>query len=338
MAKRPPEKLNRRDFLKITALMAGGLAAAGLSARGGLLAQLAASQAVTVREQRYLMGTVIHLAVVAPDRAAGLEAVQAAFERMESLIGLFDPRRTGGTLAELNRLGRLDNPPPEFVLLLQQALSYGKLTGGAFDVTVKPVVDAYRRGQTDVTAELQRVDYRQVRVEANGISFGLPGMEVTLDGIAKGRVVDGGVAALQAAGCEQVVVEAGGDLFARGLGDGGPWRVAVAHPRGGSGRDWLAVFEVRDRAVATSGDYLNAFTTDYSRHHIIDPRRGVPTAGLCSATVIAPDTTQADALGTALMVMGAAEGLDWVEGQPDVECLLVTKSLAVHRSSGFPPG
>lgn len=331
MANQPPIKVNRRDILKVTALMGG------LAAGGSLLDRVLAPGPVKVSEQRYLMGTLIHLTVIAESREAGRAAVSAVFDRMEDRIRLFDHRRPDSPLARLNRQGKLDDPPGELVALLRKALAIGGLTAGAFDITVKPVIDAYRRGNRDISAELQRVDYRQVEVADHQVSFGITGMQVTLDGIAKGRVVDAGIQALKSLGFDRVLVEAGGDLFAHGLDqDERPWKVAVMHPRPRSEQRWLATLDVSDRAVATSGDYMNSFTSDYSLHHIIDPRLGVSAAELCSVTVIAPDTTLADAYGTALMVMGVAEGLAFVERQANIECLLVAKDLSTHRSAGFP--
>jgi thiamine biosynthesis lipoprotein len=171
------------------------------------------------------------------------------------------------------------------------------------------------------------------------VSLGIPNMQLTLDGIAKGRVVDAGVAALKKFGFDQVLVEAGGDLYALGLNHHQqPWRIALMHPRAKAKQPWLTTLSVRNRAVATSGDYLNSYSADYSINHIIDPRLGVSAVELCSATVLARDTAQADAFGTALMVLGVEAGLDFVEKQAEVECLLVSKDLSCHPSSGFPTG
>lgn len=327
------QKISRRDVLKITALMGG------LAAGGRFLSRTLTPPAVRVSEQRVLMGTIIHLALIAESRDVGQAAIQAAFDHMEAQIQLFDPRQQDGPVGHLNRLGELNQPPSELVALLRQALAYGDITGGAFDITVKPVVDAHRQGWQIHSEALKRVDYRQVNVSDDLISFGLPGMEITLDGIAKGRVVDAGVEILQSHGFDRVLVEAGGDLFAQGLNhQEQPWRIAIRHPRAEAEVPWLAKLDAANYAVATSADTMNSFRSDHSLHHIIDPRMGVSPLELCSATVIAPSTTQADAFATAVMVMGLEEGLAFIEHQEETACLLVTKSLSVHRSSGFPVG
>jgi len=327
------QKISRRDVLKITALMGGVVAG------GRFLNRTLTPAAVRVSEQRVLMGTIIHLTLIAENQDAGQAAIQAAFDHMEAQIQLFDPRQQDGPVRRLNRLGKLNQPPSELVALLRQALAYGDLTGGAFDVTVKPVVDAHRQGRQIHSEALKLVDYRQVNVRDDHISLGLPGMEITLDGIAKGRVVDAGVEILQSHGFDRVLVEAGGDLFAQGLNyQEQLWRIAIRHPRAKSGSPWLAKLDAANCAVATSGDSMNSFRSDHSLHHIIDPRMGVSPLELCSATVIAPSTTQADAFATAVMVMGLEDGLAFIENQKETACLLVTKSLSVHRSSSFPVG
>jgi thiamine biosynthesis lipoprotein len=93
---------------------------------------------------------------------------------------------------------------------------------------------------------------------------------------------------------------------------------------------------VHDRAVATSGDYLQYFTEDRRLHHIVDPRTGVSPRELASVSVIAPDAATADVLSTALMVMPMAAGIALVNSLPDVEALFISKDLQVRRTSGFP--
>ena len=323
--------INRRDVLKITALMGG------LAAGGGLLKSLLMPRPVTVSRQRYLMGTIINLTLIAENRHVAQEAARVVFAHMEEQIHIFDPRQAQGPLARLNRQGRLDHPPRALVTLLRQALAIGTLTAGAFDVTIKPLLDAYQRGESDIAALLHLVDHRQVEVADERIEFGIPGMQVTLDGIAKGRVVDAGVEVLKMFGFDRVLVEAGGDLFAQGRNDQERnWKIAVEHPRPKAEPSWLATFDVHNAAVATSGDYRKPFTSEHRLHHILNPRSGLSNTGLASATVIAPDTTQADAFATALMVMGLEKGLAFIEQQDRVECLLVTKELSIHRSSDFP--
>ena len=180
-----------------------------------------------------------------------------------------------------------------------------------------------------------------IALENNTLRFERVGMSVTLDALAKGRVIDEGAAALRSCGFSQVIVEAGGDLAAAGFcPDGSPWQVGVPSPCAQDHPGMLAVFPVETAGgitgVATSGDYQDAFSADFQRNHLIDPATGNSPQDLASGTVLAKSAMDADALSTALMVLGSERGIALVDQMPDVEALLVGKNLQIHRSAGFP--
>jgi thiamine biosynthesis lipoprotein len=282
------------------------------------------------------MGTRIHLTVVAEDRRRAEAAIETTFDAMQQLIAIFDHRQPGTPLAILNREGTVEDAPPALIDLLTHAVAYGELTGGAFDITVKPLLDARRAGVKDVASLRSLVDFRQIKINGQRVRLGIPGASITLDGIAKGRVIDGGVDALRRLGFDHVLVEAGGDLRTLGSrADGAPWRVGIAHPRGAGQGEILSVLPVGAQAVATSGDYMNSFTADFSQHHILDPRAGRSPVDLASATVLAATAMDADALGTALMVLGSVDGLTLAEQLPAVEAVLVTKDLRILKTRGL---
>jgi len=324
-------RISRRHFLKIVA--GAGLATGlGASLTRRLRPDFASAQ---ITETRVMMGAIVTLTVAAPNRRTAQHAVEATFAEMARLVDLFDHRRPRSPLARLNRERRLPAAPPELIDVLTVARHYGALTAGAFDVTIKPLWDALRAGETAVEPLHDLIDYRLLRVVDSSITLARSGMSVTLDGIAKGHVVDGGVATLRRLGFNHVLVEAGGDLVAHGQrGDGAPWRVGVAHPR--QGATPLTSLSLTGCAAATSGDYAHAFSADYSQHHILDPRRGRSPAELASVTILAPTATDADALSTAVLVMGPEAGLALLERLPHVEGLLVTKEMARLPTAGFP--
>ena len=325
----PQQRITRRSFLTITAV-AGTLLAAGQAVnltrqRGQIM----------VRDQRLLMGTTIHLAVAAPSESDGKAAIDATFAAMQRLIALFDYRRPDSTLSTLNRDGIVHDAPTEFMALLALAQTIGAQSAGAFDVTVQPILDARRRGEADLVPLLALVDYRRLHVDSRSIYLETPGMAVTLDGLAKGRVIDEAVASLHSVGYDHVLVEAGGDLAGRGSRmDAQPWRVGLAHPRNNSAL--LTTVNLVDAALATSGDYMNYLAQDFSAHHIVDPRTGVSPSELAAATVLAPTATEADALSTALMVLGVEQGKTLLAQRPGTEALFVTKSMEAIRTEGFP--
>lgn len=329
----PSEKVSRRDFLKITAVAGLSLGLGVASARRWL----EKGDFVKITETHYLMGTVINFSVLASDKDQGQRAIQATRAEMERLITIFDHRNPNTQLAKLNSTGSLDQPSFELVALLQRALGISTLTSGAFDITVKPLVDALRDGEDDYLSLLELVDYRKILIKDAQIKFTQPNMSVTLDGIAKGHIVDGGVAVLRSLGFESVLVEAGGDMLASSDSvEKHDWKIGINNPRFTKKPDYIADFSINNQAVATSGDYVHHFSSDFSQHHIINPHSGFSPTQLSSVTVIAPSATEADALSTALMVLGVDDGLAFVEKLSGVEALFATKDQALYHSVGFP--
>jgi thiamine biosynthesis lipoprotein len=322
--------LSRRDFLKITAL-------AGAAVGMGATVQRFLSNGTGMRkvsETYQLMGTIVNFVLIAESEDQAHAALQQTVDEMRRLIQMYDYRQPESPLGQLNAKGITRHAPAELIATVQQALNFGSLSHGAFDITVQPLFDAMRSGQP-LSGEFQKlVDYRSMSINGDDISFARPGMAVTLDGIAKGSVVDGGVAMLQRLSFTNVLVEAGGDMMAKGCPNEDGWKIGIAHPRHPS--KTIATISIQDQAVATSGDYMNYFSSDLSAYHIIDPRTGRSPVHLASATVIAPTAAKADALSTTMMVLGVQDGLAMIEQLPGTAALLVTKDMAVYRSSTFP--
>jgi thiamine biosynthesis lipoprotein len=253
---------------------------------------------------------------------------------------MFSRYRRETFISRLNRDGIVRGVPPEVVHVVQSALEYSALTGGAFDVTVAPLLDLYRSsfdrtGAPPPESELDKafslVGYRHVLVDDGAISFGKRGMSVTLDGIAKGYIVDRAVRVLEELGAKRVLIDAGGDMGTvgeRSPGEG--WRLAIQHPR--NQKSYLGTLQLHGESVATSGDYLQYFTEDKRLHHILDPRTGRSPAYTSAVTVVTPTAMEADALSTAVFVLGPRDGLRLLNQLQNVEGVIVTKRQEVLRS------
>jgi thiamine biosynthesis lipoprotein len=252
------------------------------------------------------MGTLVSVVALDASRERVEDAIEQAFAEMARLVALLGRHDSSSPVAELNARGRMSDAPPELLTLLQRARRLYFVTRGVFDVTVQPLVDLFRatRGAPKPIEWVEAVGLvglDRLRVAGRTLSFDRSGMGLTLDGIAKGFVVDRMAETLAGRGVHRFLINAGGDIRARGGKEGGqPWQVGVRDPRDPD--TLLEVVTLRDGAIATSGNYERAVA------HIVDGRGGWASHASASASVSAPDATAADALATALFVLGPTQG------------------------------
>jgi thiamine biosynthesis lipoprotein len=235
--------------------------------------------------------------------------------------------------------------PPDLRALIRRGLEMGELTGGAFDITwaalwglwdfkaETPRVPA----DTEIDARVALVGGQRVVIDDDDGTVFLPerGMVIGLGGIAKGHALDRSAVALRKAGVERFLISAGGQLMLGASRGERGWRVGIRDPRGAPD-DAFASLELTETSVSSSGDYERFFVLDGVRyHHILDPRTGRPARGLRGVTVVARDATLADALSTALMVLGRERAVSLVESLDGVEAVLVDDDAAVHVTSGL---
>lgn len=301
--------------------------------------------AATARETRSLplMGTVFDVSLPA-GRPDAFDAVFAIFKDVDDKMSEW---REGSPLAEINRAAgaRAVAVPADLRALLHRSVELAALTDGAFEPTWAALWGLWDFKAKEpklpspdaVAAAVKLIDHRGVTIDdaAGTVRLARPGMKIGLGGIAKGWALDRAAEALRARGITSFLLSAGGQVYAGGKNGAAMWKVGVRDPRGGPD-EFFAVIEVADASVSTSGDYERFFERDGVRyHHILDPKTGMPSRGLRSATVIAADATLADALSTAVMVLGRERGLALVERLPGVQALVVDDHGRIGASTNL---
>ena len=300
---------------------------------------ISCGQPVLYKETRMLMGTIVSIEMVVGSSGVAngiMDKVWAEAERLERVFSRYLPE------SEISLINReaFYRPVPvsdEMMNVLSRAADISRLTDGAFDISVGPLMKIWgffpeREGRIPSEAELAaclaRVGWQAIELNQSErtVHFLKPGLEIDLGALAKGYVVDRLTALLIEEGIENALVNAGGDIYCLGeYPGGGNWRIGLEHPRDED--EILTVLELKNRAVATSGDYRNYFIRSRLRYsHIIDPETGRPSQSkVVEVSVMAPDCLTADGLATAMFVMGADKGINLLKKIDDVDGVIVTE-------------
>jgi len=325
-----------------------------------MMMALACTACLPQKEMRLVgktMGTTYHIKVVAGrfDSAADLQArIDQRLSEINRSMSTYDPN---SEISQFNRIREVDayfTPSDDFTAVLRVAAELHRLTEGAWDGTLDPLINLWgfgRKGPTDtlpdedaIQAALSHVGFDRIRMDASGaIAKKDPAVTLDLASIAKGYGVDVIARLLAESGYRDYLVEIGGEVVAQGRRrDGNPWMVGINRPdKTASATDVYKAIPLVDRAMATSGDYRIFFRSgDQTYSHILDPRTGRPVDnGVVSATVVAANCMVADGLATALMVMGPQKGVDLINRLEGVECLIVVRKpdgrFVDHPSRGF---
>ncbi len=271
------------------------------------------------------------------------------FSRMEELDGLLSTYIESSAVSALNR-GAGGGPmavPFEVYEVVRHGIAYSQLSGGAFDITIGPLIQLWGvtgdtprvPSESEISAALEFVDFRRIVLLESGKRILLEGQGMLLDlgGIAKGYAADEAAKILREQGHSQGLINFGGNIVAIGSRpDGTPWRIGIQHPEESRG-DTIAIVEVADRTVVTTGKYERFFLhNDVRYHHIIDTKTGYPVEnGLASVTIITDSSMKADALSTAVFTLGLTAGLELIRSFDGVEAVLVTEEGVIHVTEGI---
>jgi thiamine biosynthesis lipoprotein len=303
-------------------------------------------QAEWLHREEAIMGTRCAVELWAEDRRAGEAAIEAVFadmRRIDAAMSTYKPD------SEVSRVNASAGKGPvaisaELFALLETAQQYSKLSNGVFDITYASVGYLYdyrahvRPDGSAIDKALSSIDYRQLRLDPakRTIAFGKPGMRIDLGGIGKGYAVDRGIDILKARGVAHAMVNAGGDTRVLGDRRGQPWVIGIRHPDRAD--EVVLRIPLEDAAFSTSGDYERYFDEDGVRyHHIIDPKTGQSPHGVRSVTVIAATATRTDGLTKTVFILGAKEGIAFIDRLEDADAIVIDAAGKVSYSKGLQP-
>jgi thiamine biosynthesis lipoprotein len=338
---------NRRCFLR---WIAGGLASTQILLSGGSRREATADEesaqasanAQPVTKTSWALGAEVSLTAWHPQPKVAAVAIEAAFEELRLVDRLLSLYRNDSQVCVLNRDGVLDNPHRYLVDVLQHAKGMSRRSAGAFDVSVQPLwklyAEASQQGEVPspelVENARKTVDWRRIECTAKRIRLRRPKMAITLNGIAQGFAADRVATAFQAHGIRHALINTGEVRALEERPQGGDWSVGIQHPRREDA--YISIAGLAGRSLATSGDYATTFSDDYRLHHLFDPRSGRSASQLASVSVAANRAIQADALSTAVFVLGPERGMKLVQATPGADALLVRKDGSALVTDGFP--
>ncbi|HET6335068.1 MAG TPA: FAD:protein FMN transferase [Polyangiales bacterium] len=306
-----------------------------------------APKLVTVQRQRQMMGTIIQMTSVGvPDERAG-PVLEAALDEMKRLEGLLSEWKPDSDVSKVNDNAGVApvHVGPELRDNIRVGLQVARWSDGAFDLSWAALRGLYlfQPGQERVPtdAELKEklpfVNYRDILLDdkLETVFLKRKGMQLGLGGIAKGYALEKAANILRDRGLENYMIFGGGQVLVNGHKGDRAWRVGVQHPRL---NDYFGFVEASSGSIATSGDYEHAFTRDGKRwHHIIDLKTGRPVQHTASVTVVSESAFYADAIDTALFIMGAKKALKKLATAPGpkAEVLIVDSDMRIHMSPGM---
>ncbi len=311
---------------------------------------------IKAQRESYRLGTIVRITLYGDDSEKLNDALDLSMKEIERLENLLSVNIPSSDVSLVNRAsGKYPvKVSEETGVLLERALEWSERTGGAFDPTVGKIVKLWGIGTENAAVPdpeklkeaVNMTDFRKVSVvhNAEGIFVQTAkGQRIDLGGIAKGYVTDKVRALLINEGIRSALIDLGGNIAVLGSSPKpGKWKLGLQHPFMPRG-EYFGIVEASDVSVVTSGAYERYFESGGVRyHHIFDPSTGYPArSDLASVTVISEDSTDADALSTALFVMGLERGVSLLRELKNIEAVLVAKKTlgtTVYVTNGLGDG
>lgn len=298
-------------------------------------------------ESSILMGSSFEITVVAEDEDFAKESLAIAKKeiiRIENLISSWDQKSETSRINRNAGIAAVEVSKELFDLIFR-AQQISKLSSGAFDLTFAAIDKLWNFDGREsempnpdtLKASVFNIGYQLIELDEESLTVFLPkkGMKIGFGAIGKGYAADRAKQLLVEWGVLGGIINASGDMNTWGTKpDGSSWTIGIVNPM--NNKKVFSWFSLEHNAVVTSGDYEKFTQINGRRYsHIIDPRTGIPSQGIVSCTVFAGKAELADAIATAIFVMGVESGLFLIDQLPDIEAILIDDSGIIHRSKNI---
>lgn len=299
-----------------------------------------------VEKETYMMGTVVQLKVYGKNSE---KATEKALKRVSDIENKMSVNIETSEITKLNSKAGVSGVKlsVDTYSVIEKAVEYSKITGGALDATIEPIVKLWGIGtdkervpsKVEIQEKLKLVDYKDILLDEKNSTIQLRGLGQAIDlgAIAKGYTADEIKKILLDNKISSALINLGGNVFALGSKpDGTSWNIGIQNPLDTRGQ-YLGTISVTDKSMVTSGNYERYFIVDGKRyHHIFDPKTGYPSeAGLISTTIISDKSIDGDALSTSTYILGLEKGLKLIESIKGVDAIFITKDKKVYVTSGL---
>ncbi len=292
-----------------------------------------------VKRTTIAMGTTVEIQIAGLNEGEANAAIDFAFDEFKRIDTMFSTYIEGNNVAKINNdEGSIISVNDETYFMLKECGRFNKITSGAFDAVAGNLIDliGFEKGKPGMPGEqavknaLIKVGWKNVELLNDNKVKKLHTVKFNFGAVAKGYGVDRASAVLDKLGIEKYLVNAGGEIEAKGK----DWKIGIQHPR--ERNQILGTLIINGKSVATSGDYEQYFKNRGKRYsHVLNPLTGYPVDECEAVTIIADDDLTADALATGVFVLGLEKGMKLIESLPEIEGLIVDTTGNVKMSSGF---
>lgn len=304
------------------------------------------NNAKPVEKETYMMGTIIHLKVYGSNAK---NATEKALQRISDIENKMSANIDTSEITKLNAKAGIsaEKLSTDTYSVIEKSLQYSKLTKGALDATIEPIVKLWGIGtdkeripsKSEIDEKLKLVDYNDIILDSKSSTVKLrrTGQAIDLGAIAKGYTADEVKKVLISNKISSALINLGGNVYAIGnKTDGTSWNIGVQNPLDTRGQ-YIGTISVTDKSIVTSGNYERYFIKDGKRyHHIFDSKTGYPSdAGIISSTIISDNSIDGDALSTSTYILGLTKGLKLIESIQGVDAIFITTDKKVYITDGI---